>query len=305
MTCDKKLKTLKDSYSGERIFILGNGPSLNQTPLEMLGSEYTLGLTQIGKLYSDTDWRPSFYYNPLGPNHSLAPADLSIVVDNCENETICFLESSWSDVPKSEEEVFYFDRWNLWSSPFDNMTDAEIKQQSIDYLYEFWSDDITNIVYHYHTMYGAIQVAAYLGFDKIYFLGCDFGMEYSDPHMIFESGLDPYRYDGGKYSYLKESFGEKNLPQSLANAFAMKAINKFNTSRYLNKIFHNDRNDHFSTDYFDSIVIMDGEQHEYEIRKSHIIAKRICEDNGIEMYNATPGGELEVYNRVEMSSLVN
>jgi uncharacterized Rossmann fold enzyme len=47
-------------------------------------------------------------------------------------------------------------------------------------------------------MYGAVQVAAYLGFDEIYFVGCDFGMEYDNPNMVFESGLDPYRYTRGK-----------------------------------------------------------------------------------------------------------
>lgn len=308
MTYDKEIKGLENEYSGERVFILGNGPSLTQTPIEMLGSEYTLGLTQIGKIYTDTDWRPSFYYNPLGPDHSLAPADLSIVVDNCESETICFLDSGWSDVTKSEANVFYFDKWSLFNSPLANATNSEIKQLPISYLYEFWSENIANIVYHYHSMYGAIQVAAFLGFDEMIFLGCDFGMEYSDPHMIFKSGLDPHRYDGNKYSYLKKSFRKKNMLQSLANGVAMKLIKKSymsEFSKYLSVMFNNDRNDHFSKDYFDSIVIMDGERHEYQIRKSHIIAKRICEDNGIDMYNATPGGELEVYDRVELNSLVN
>jgi NhaP-type Na+/H+ and K+/H+ antiporter len=103
---------------------------------------------------------------------------------------------------------------------------------------------------------------------------------------------------------LRDSLRQKNTPQSLVNAVAMILILNLDTS-YLNKLFDSDRDDHFTSDYFETIVIEDGEQHEDDIRKGHHLAKRICEQNGIEMYNATLGGELEVYDRVELRSVLD
>ena len=55
------LKNLKNKYKGERIFILGTGPSLNDIPLEDLQDEYTFGIHRIGMIYDSTPWRPDFY----------------------------------------------------------------------------------------------------------------------------------------------------------------------------------------------------------------------------------------------------
>ncbi|MEL7474404.1 MAG: hypothetical protein AAGK04_13885, partial [Planctomycetota bacterium] len=56
-----RLAQLKNKHRGERIFILGNGPSLNRTPLHQLKDEYTFATNRIHLLYDRIDWRPSFY----------------------------------------------------------------------------------------------------------------------------------------------------------------------------------------------------------------------------------------------------
>jgi hypothetical protein len=43
------------------VFILGNGPSLQQTPLERLDDEYTIAMNKISKIYNKADWRPTYY----------------------------------------------------------------------------------------------------------------------------------------------------------------------------------------------------------------------------------------------------
>jgi hypothetical protein len=88
---------MKDKYTDERIFILGNGPSLNETDLSRLSSEYTLAMNKVSKLYDDTSWRPSFYYNALPPSHALIPQDLDIVLRNVTNRTVCFLNENWHE----------------------------------------------------------------------------------------------------------------------------------------------------------------------------------------------------------------
>lgn len=44
-----------------RCWIVGNGISLNETPLELLVNEHTFGLNRIHKHYESTIWRPTFY----------------------------------------------------------------------------------------------------------------------------------------------------------------------------------------------------------------------------------------------------
>jgi hypothetical protein len=43
----------------KRAFILGNGPSLRDTPLDLLNSEVSYAVNAIHLLYNTTDWRPT------------------------------------------------------------------------------------------------------------------------------------------------------------------------------------------------------------------------------------------------------
>ena len=42
---------LAGAYEGERLFLIGNGPSLEETPLEALESEYTMAMNRIDLIY--------------------------------------------------------------------------------------------------------------------------------------------------------------------------------------------------------------------------------------------------------------
>lgn len=55
------LADLKDSLSGERIFILGNGPSLLKTDLSRLRDEYTIGMNRLYLHYEQMRYQPTFY----------------------------------------------------------------------------------------------------------------------------------------------------------------------------------------------------------------------------------------------------
>ena len=43
----RKLNALKDTHSGERCFIIGNGPSLKNTDLSKLKDEFTIGMNRF------------------------------------------------------------------------------------------------------------------------------------------------------------------------------------------------------------------------------------------------------------------
>lgn len=55
------IKTLKNSCSGERCFIIGNGPSLTREDLSLLVNEKTFAFNRIYQMYQYADWRPTYY----------------------------------------------------------------------------------------------------------------------------------------------------------------------------------------------------------------------------------------------------
>ena len=57
----RKLRALKDSHKGERCVIIGNGPSLNNTDVQKIRSEYTFGLNRIYLAWKDWGFSTSFY----------------------------------------------------------------------------------------------------------------------------------------------------------------------------------------------------------------------------------------------------
>ena len=46
----------------KRIFLVGNGKSLLDTPLNLLKNEDTFALNAIDLIYDKTDWRPTYYF---------------------------------------------------------------------------------------------------------------------------------------------------------------------------------------------------------------------------------------------------
>lgn len=56
-----RLEDLAQRHSGQRAVILGNGPSLNRTPLELLAGECVWASNRAYLLFEKIDWRPSYY----------------------------------------------------------------------------------------------------------------------------------------------------------------------------------------------------------------------------------------------------
>jgi len=67
---------------------------------------------------------------------------------------------------------------------------------------------------------------------------------------------------------------------------------------------------HFSEDYWgdarvyetEKVVVTEGLANRYtaDARSSHVLAKKVCDPMGVKIYNATVGGDLEVYPRVDL-----
>jgi hypothetical protein len=71
---------------------------------------------------------------------------------------------------------------------------------------------------------------------------------------------------------------------------------------------------HFSEDYWGlarvheehKVIVSEGLANRYtaDARSSHVLAKKVCDPMGVKIYNATKGGDLEVYPRVDFMEVV-
>ena len=55
------ISDLENIGLGKRIFLVGNGPSLNDMNLDLLENEYSIAMNRIELIYEKTSWRPSWY----------------------------------------------------------------------------------------------------------------------------------------------------------------------------------------------------------------------------------------------------
>lgn len=235
----------KNKYKGKRVFILGNGPSLQKTNLNLIKDEYSIAMNRISKIYDKTNWRPSFFV-----------CTTSNVEDEEWRKDI--LETVDMGVP-----TFIWDELSKHFDKYENIYNLKCtngSEVSMDPPLEWWSYDIEQRVTKFGTsMIVALQIAVYMGFDEIYILGADLGFKTSLLQKIF------YRLRMKKIGHMFDKnhfFGSYGTP-----GFNSDTLNK-------------------------------------NMVGAHVLAKKACEEKDIKVYNASIGGALEVYPRVDYYSLL-
>jgi hypothetical protein len=166
----KRMLALKDKHKGQRCFIIGNGPSLKNTDLTLLKNEITFGLNRIYMLFSEIGFDTTYFV-----------AINRLVIEQCAHDIenlACPKFISWHtrDLIKFTDDMMF-----LLSIP--EMT---------------FHTDITRGVCEGATVtYVAMQVAYYLGFDKIILVGVDHSFTTKGkPHVaVISQGNDPDHFD--------------------------------------------------------------------------------------------------------------
>lgn len=219
----------KDMYKGKRCFIVANGPSLSKNDLDMLyiNKEITFGLNRIYVMFDRTEWRPNFYLSQ----------DPSII-RSCRKEMM----ESLRNIPKFIKPP---------GEPWINVKGAIYF--NLDYSYgkkrirpAFGIGKKGMFVDGRTVTYTAIQLAAYMGFEDIYLLGCD--CNYSKGNKIID-------------------------------------INSYADERMYNP---------------KKVGMNPDMQYNFMAYKS---AKEYADSNAVNIYNATRGGMLEIFERVDFESL--
>lgn len=291
----------RELHAGERVFLLGNGPSIQRTPLELLEDEYTIAMNKIDLVYDETSWRPTYYLNV---EQKLRRENAKHSIRNVEMGLTSFISEDKRSFYPDLDTVHFVDCRTI--EPSDYLQTA---RDGTD-ISDIWSDDVSEVVYRIQSsMYTAVQLASYMGFDEMYLLGCDLYPVFAPfPHQIFESGSDPLEYATGsrEFENYKRFLLEDGRPiRSLANGLSYKLLrNDALMDRLYRLCYRLGRveNTHFSAEYNPNMYYQVGDN--ADLVRMHRTLRAIGEIKGFDVFNATYGGHLEVYERVDMEDVV-
>ncbi|MBQ9832142.1 MAG: DUF115 domain-containing protein [Clostridia bacterium] len=234
----KKLKKFKDIHKGERCFIIGNGPSLKAEDLETLKAhnEVTFGMNRIYKIFNETSWRPTYY----------CCEDVLIIKE--KQAEINAIESKAKFIPVN---LKWFEGVNVDGAKYFWLNYDREK----DYLHSFSTDIAKQIDCRGTVTFSCMQIAAYMGFRKIYLIGVDHN-----------------------YSKIIDEAGN--------------IIEDKNAGDYFCKDYDQDIKD---------VAVHDMGQSTLTYRD----ARRFADESigRVTIYNATRGGKLEEFERVDFDSL--
>lgn len=156
----QRWQSLKNRHQGERLFILGTGPSLGCVPRSALAQEYTFGVNWLC-LYGELGFQPTYY----GLSEIMAADDLLPAINR-----LC---------PRSEK---------FMAHTYDYTTHLIYGRQLEDWLWVYLNngllieegflggleDDLDWVAHAPSTtLTCALQVGLWMGFADFYLVGCD------------------------------------------------------------------------------------------------------------------------------------
>ena len=300
-----KLEDFRNRHLGERAFIIGNGSSLSGTPLHLLNDEITFATNKISYIYDETTWRPTYY----GYSRRSEPTRerLERYKDSLELGIPAFITSDNIQYFDDKCNIFELEKKNLNMSYEDQVSVREKIIQSGD-IKSLWSEDITDGVYRTSTsLYPLAQIASYMGFDRIYFVGCDM-YKPMKPHIIFNDGNDPDDFDftqSSKFHNLVDYMTDSdNNIKSFGNLLYWKLLDYNITKRFVMKYGGVEMN-YFSKEYqLPRVGKAYTEARNERLSQGHRLIEMAGERYGFDVFNATVGGRLEEHERVPILSLV-
>lgn len=164
------MKALRDKHKGKRCFIIGNGPSIKHTDLKLLRNEVTFGSNRIYLLFEQIGFATTYF---LSVNR--------LVMEQCAQDIMKvpspkFIGWHCRDLVSFTEDMMF-----LQSRP-------EVS----------FHTEITDGVWEGGTVtYVALQVAYYMGFEKVILVGVDHSFSaQGKPHAeVVSRGDDPDHFD--------------------------------------------------------------------------------------------------------------
>lgn len=234
---ERQLASLRDKHRGQRCFIMGNGPSLNNCDLTKLQSEITFGVNSIFLNTEQMGFVPTYYV----VEDILVAEDRARQIDAFKGPTKFFgnyLRRFLSDGPDV-----------LWTNVRVDYRDyANFPHFSTDAVRQLWVGGTVSYI--------CLQLAFHMGFKDVHLVGFDHN--YSIP--------DDAKVDGNR---IETTSTDPN---------------------------------HFHPDYFGKGYRWHNPRVD-RMEIAYVRAKREFEAAGRHVTNATVGGKLEVFDRVQFDGL--
>lgn len=145
---EKFFRDVKNSYKGQKAVILCNGPSLLTTDFSLLENTFTIGINKINLLFDQHNFRPS----------------LIIAFDSLLNQQNIDFFKIKSDIPKI--------------LTYKSSTDVGVCRNDLVYAYHladesFCYDPSHSLSDRGNTVYIALQILYFMGFQEIALIGAD------------------------------------------------------------------------------------------------------------------------------------
>ena len=149
-----RLRALREMFRGrDRCFVIGNGPSLNRTDLAMLKNEVTFAVNSFFLKAAELDWLPTFY---VVEDHLVAE-DRAPWIHALRGPTKLFPASLRYCIEEAPDTIFF----------------NHLPRVSYPHGFDF-STDAAEVTYTGCTVtFTVLQLAHYLGFEKIHLIGVD------------------------------------------------------------------------------------------------------------------------------------
>ena len=232
-----KLRALKQRHRGQRIFIIGNGPSLKKTNIRLLKKEITIGCNGIFLIFDEMGFLPTYYT----VEDTLVAEDRANTINRIQGTTKVFpYDLRYCLRPDSDTIFINFLRryrgFPQFSPLFENRA--------------YWGGTVT---------YLNMQLAYYLGAREIYLVGID-------------------------HNYSAPATGDTQQGTVITSG-------------------SQDRN-HFDPGYFGPGFRYHDPMPE-RMETAYRKAKKFFESHGVAIYNATLGGKLEVFERINFMNIFN
>ena len=152
---------IKNKYNDKRVFIIGNGPSLNETELYLLKNDYSICFNRFSLMLERLNFIPNFYMNTDPIVAENISDEINTLIPDFEMVFIPDIHTNGLDYRKiiSNKKNVY------WMQP--------------DFKGFYFN--LPNVSLGGTVAYSALQVLVYLGFKEIYFIGTDmkYKIEYS------------------------------------------------------------------------------------------------------------------------------
>tara|TARA_R100000008_G_C3579471_1_gene167457 strand:- start:754 stop:1593 length:840 start_codon:yes stop_codon:yes gene_type:complete len=165
-------KPFKDVHKGKRVFLIGNGPSLSETNLDLLKDEITIAMNRVSLIYpSNPEWRPTYYlFSSTNVRHpDWGPAWTNSVREAVSTEgTTSFIARIFKNVIDPKD---HFPQIN-W---FDSMSEQRPNMAGDISPHSFSTNIVERIDKSGTTMNLALQLSYYMGFKEVVVLGADLG----------------------------------------------------------------------------------------------------------------------------------